>query len=88
MCTKIIIGSADLRMPTWDRPNVAIIVSDALDQTTAHRQVRALLSALGAPQDQSSPTCWCGDEVELPQVAVRMPRQLGPRHHEEVRRGA
>jgi hypothetical protein len=88
MCTQVIVGDTDPRMPRWDRSNVTIVVSRTLDAATALLQVRTLLAILGAPQTGLWTTCWCGEPVEVPQLAIRTPRQYTPTHREEARRGA
>jgi hypothetical protein len=75
-------------MPRWDRPNVAIVISREIDAATALLQVRTMLSVLGAPQAELCATCWCGEPVEVPQLAAATPRQATSRQHEEERRGA
>jgi hypothetical protein len=66
--------------PRWDRDQVTILIGRGLDHFTALKQVRAMLTWLGAPQLGIGALCWCGDHVTIPDCRARMPEQrTGPR---------
>lgn len=83
MCVTVIVEDADPIAPWWDRDKVAIVIGQGLDYFQALKQVRAMLTYLGAPQCGLGATCWCGEFVEVPRHP-RVPRQQGAPAHEEV----
>lgn len=84
MCAQVVVEDINPVAPKWDRPRVVIVIGRGLTKRQAMRQVRALLIALGASQEDSGATCWCGDAVHIPR-AERVPQQRS--HHEGVRSG-
>lgn len=84
MCAIVIVENVDPIAPRWDRDRVAIIVGRGLDYFGALRQVRAMLTYLGAPQQGLGATCWCGEYVEVPKNP-RVPEQGASPKREEVR---
>lgn len=84
MCATVVVEDIDASAPRWDRDQVAIVLGRGLDYFQALRQVRAMLSWLGAPQLGIGATCWCGDPVDIPECPVRVPAQKAG-WREEVR---
>lgn len=84
MCATVIVEDIAPIAPRWDRDRVAIIIGQGLDYFAALKQVRALLTYLGAPQHGLGATCWCGEYVEVPRNP-RVPRQGAAPQREEVR---
>lgn len=84
MCVTVIVGDVDPIAPRWDRDKVAIVIGQGLDYFEALKQVRALLTYLGALQQGQGATCWCGDHVAVPRNP-RVPAQMTVLQREEVR---
>jgi hypothetical protein len=84
MCAIVIVEDVDPIAPRWDRDRVAIVIGQGLDYFQALRQVRAMLTYLGAPQLRLGATCWCGEYVAVPRNP-RVPSQGIAPQHEEVR---
>ncbi|GAA2929298.1 hypothetical protein GCM10010446_12270 [Streptomyces enissocaesilis] len=85
MCAIVSVEDIDPAAPVWDRARVAILIGPDLDYFQALKQVRALLSWLGAPQRGLGATCWCGDYVQVPKPNPRVPPQRTARGRKEVR---
>jgi hypothetical protein len=84
MCAIVIVGDINPVAPRWDRDRVAVVIGQDLDYFQALKQVRAMLTWLGAPQMGLGATCWCGEYIEVPRNA-RVPVQRTAHRREEVR---
>lgn len=84
MCAIVIAEDIAPIAPRWDRDKVAIVISRSLDYFSAVKQVRAMLTYLGAPQGGLGATCWCGEYIEVPRNP-RVPEQGTAPQREEVR---
>lgn len=84
MCATVIVEDIDPAAPVWDRDRVAILIGPGLDYFEALKQVRALLTFLGAHQTGLGATCWCGDFVAVPKQLPGMPRQQTIQCREEA----
>lgn len=83
MCATVVVEDIQADAPRWDRDRVSIIIGRGLNHFEALKQVRAMLSWLGAPQIGLGATCWCGESVTVPKSPVVVPRQkTSPRHEE------
>lgn len=80
MCVAVTVEDMNPQAPRWDRDRVTISIGPGLDHFTALKQVRGMLTWLGAPQMGVGALCWCGDPVILPDLSARVPGQaVGPR---------
>jgi hypothetical protein len=84
MCVTVIVEDIDPIAPRWDRDRVAVVIGQRLDYFESLKQVRALLTYLGAPQLGLGATCWCGEYVAVPR-RPRVPLQRTAPRREEVR---
>lgn len=84
MCATVVVEKINPAAPRWDRNRVAIVIAPGLPRSEAIRQVRALLSWLGAPQPDRGATCWCGENVPIPRALSRVPRQRTAAERQEV----
>jgi len=75
MCAIVVVEDISPDAPRWDRDRVAIAIGRGLDHFEALKQVRAMLTWLGAPQLGIGAICWCGEAVTLPNRVVVMPQQ-------------
>lgn len=85
MCATVVVEDVDPASPRWDRARVSLIVGQGLSYTEALHQIRTLLLWLGAPQPGLGATCWCGEDVEIPSAAIRVPRQRTSSGREKIR---
>lgn len=84
MCATVVVEDISPKAPRWDRDRVAIVIGPGLDHFAALRQVRALLSWLGAPQLGIGALCWCGDPVIIPKCPARVLEQRTEPRLEQV----
>lgn len=76
MCVAVDVRDITAEAPLWDRDRVTIVIGGrGLTYFDALKQVRALLTWLGAPQIGTGAICWCGDPVTIPKIPVIIPQQ-------------
>jgi hypothetical protein len=82
MCIAVRFITPEFGARPWDPTHLVINVPRALSISAIALIVRETLCALGVAQDLSrSPVCFCGEPVELPEVA---PTMAGTRGDEEA----
>lgn len=90
MCIQITLVDVQPEIAIWDPDEVTIFLHRGTRLRDAERELRAILSDLGAPESAGL-YCFCGDVLAMPHgLAPRkeQPRRVIPLTRRQVLRGA